>query len=39
MRTHPEMSKELQMGIAIVSLYLLSALAGVAGIGQIELRR
>lgn len=39
MRTHPEMSKELHMGLAIVSLYLVSALAGAAGIGQLELRR
>jgi hypothetical protein len=36
---HPEMSKELQMGLLIVSLYLVSALAGAAGIGQLELRR
>jgi len=33
------MSQELHMGIAIVSLYVLSALAGAAGIGQFELRR
>jgi hypothetical protein len=35
----PEMSKELHMGLLIVSLYLVSALAGAAGIGQLELRR
>jgi hypothetical protein len=39
MRAIPEMRKELHMGLLIISLYLVSALAGAAGIGQLELRR
>jgi hypothetical protein len=39
MRTQFEMSKEHTMGIVIVGLYLVSAIAGAAGIGRLELRR
>ena len=39
MRTQFEMSKEQSMGIVIVGLYLVSAIAGAAGIGRLELRR
>ena len=39
MHTPTEMSKEQPMGALIVGLYLVSALAGAAGIGNLELRR
>jgi hypothetical protein len=39
MRAHFEMSMESHMGIAIIGLFLVSAVVGAAGIGQLELTR